>query len=96
VKPIEVNKWAQVYKPMPCCGGIIKNAAIPFIVTELSVAMMAECPACKYSYMDELSAYGFLGDPDRAVPACICKRLDDPPADSLPESTEERVGARVV
>jgi hypothetical protein len=75
-KPIEVGKWAVIYKPTACCGKVGKNFGLPFVVTKIS-HMLGQCPLCG-RVSAEVCVSGVGGRSDSASEAAICRRIDDP------------------
>ena len=89
-KPIEVGKWAVVYKPEPCCGKYQAFFGAPFIVTKISIAGFAEYE-CSYCGADVPDGTVMIEDQvGDVLEARICKRLNDPPAEEPATETTSR------
>lgn len=93
-KPIEVGKWAVIYKPSPCCGLRQKAFGIPFIVEKIRTVDLPNCRCnrCGKSYPNIQTVVIGYGHPFVELLE-LCKRLDDPPEEDelqqIMEDTDE-------
>lgn len=95
---IEVGKWAVIARARKCCGKPITFplALLPFVVTAIrSLKSLCNCGYCG-ALLNEPFVFGIEGDPERAVPFSLCKRIDDPPAEDSTETESRQEDERVV
>ena len=88
-KPIEVGKWAAVYKRTSCCGAMYPQHGVPFVVSRIALAdHLVRCD-CGFSYPAGTLWVGGIRDEDEAVPIYVVKRIDGPDESTDTETTRE-------
>lgn len=78
-KPVEVNKWAAIYRAITCCNAPFKvSAYTPFIVERIET-INTQCPFCGAVRFRQTTVRFNWGDKSRWAPLEIVRRLPDSP-----------------